>query len=105
VGECIITVDNSKGDLLPNTNVTVRVTTARKNNVLSIPREALHSDGSKHFVFRIVGGRVERAPVEVGLVNLSYAEITSGLSPSDAVVVDAASGAPLSEGIAVKRVD
>ena len=36
VGECIITVDDAKGDLLPNTNVTVKVTVSHLTNVLSI---------------------------------------------------------------------
>jgi HlyD family secretion protein len=105
VGECLITVDNSKGDLLPNTNVSVRVTTGRQDHALSIPREALHSEGEKHFVYRIVDGRAKRTLVEVGLVNLSYAQITGGLSTSDLVIVDTASGAPLTGGAAVKRVD
>ncbi len=37
VGECLITVDDARGDLLPNTNVTVKVTTAEHKNVLSVP--------------------------------------------------------------------
>lgn len=104
VGECIITVDNSNGELLPNTNVSVRVTTDRREHVLSIPREALHSDGSAHFVFRMINGRAVRTPVQIGIVNLSYAEITSGLSPSDSVIVDTANGLPPSDGMAVRRI-
>src|SRR5258707_2963396 len=40
-----ISVDDARGELLPNTNVIVTVTTAQRFNALSIPREALHTDG------------------------------------------------------------
>ena len=65
VGECIITVDDARGDLLPNTNVVVTVTTSQRFNALSIPREALHTDGGD-FVYRVVNGKLVRTPVQVG---------------------------------------
>jgi len=74
VGECVITVDDAKGDLPPNSNVTVFVTEAQHPHVLSIPREALHTDGANYFVFRVVKDALVRTPVQVGkggIVNLS----------------------------------
>ena len=59
VGECISSVDDNDGDMIPNTNVTVTVTEAQRSNVLTIPREALHSEGGRDFVYRIVGGAAE----------------------------------------------
>ncbi len=87
VGECIITVDDSKGDLLPNTNVTVTVTEMQKNHVLTIPREALHTDGASNFVYRIVSGELTRTPVQVDAVNLTRVEIVGGLKVNDLVVL------------------
>src|SRR6185312_4108062 len=58
VGECLITVDDARGDLLPNTNVTVTVTTSQRFNVLSVPREALHTEGVSDFVYRVVDGKL-----------------------------------------------
>jgi HlyD family secretion protein len=104
VGECIITVDNSNGDLLPNTNVMVRVVTDKHLNALSIPREALHTDGPNHFVFRVMDGRTVRTPVNIGIVNLSFAEISSGLATPDVVAVDTLNGTPLSDGLTVRRI-
>ena len=37
VGECLITVDDAHGDLIPNVNVTVYVTTLHRDSVLAIP--------------------------------------------------------------------
>jgi len=105
VGECIITVDDARGDLLPNTNVTVTVTTSQRFNVLSVPREALHTEGMSDFVYRVVDGKLVRTPVVVGAVNLIRVEIVSGLSEKDTVALSALSNRELSNGLAVKAVE
>jgi HlyD family secretion protein len=105
VGECIITVDDAKGDLLPNTNVIVTVTTREDDNVLSVPREALHTDGPQSYVFRIVNNHLVRTLVQVGVVNLTRAEITSGLSVKDVVALNALNNTDLSNGLAIKPVE
>jgi HlyD family secretion protein len=105
VGECIITVDDARGDLLPNTNVIVTVTTAQRFNALSIPREALHTDGGD-FVYRVINGKLVRTPVQVGVAtNLLRAEITGGLTDKDTVALGAINNRELSNGLAVKIVD
>jgi HlyD family secretion protein len=108
VGECLITVDDARGDLLPNTNVTVRVTTARHNNVLSVPREALHTEGSVNFVYKIVNHKLVRTPVEIApnaVVNLTRAEISSGLNEGDVIALGATNEVDLSNGLTVKPVE
>jgi HlyD family secretion protein len=104
VGECIITVDDARGDLLPNTNVVVTVTIAQRTNALSIPREALHTDGGD-FVYRVINNKLVRTPVQPGLVNLTRAEITSGLTEKDTVALSAANNRELSNGLPVKIID
>jgi HlyD family secretion protein len=105
VGECIITVDDAKGDLLPNTNVTVTVTTREDDNVLSVPREALHTDGPQSYVFRVVDNHLVRTPVVAGVVNLTRAEIVSGLTNKDVVALNALNNAELTNGLAIKPVE
>lgn len=102
VGECIITVDDARGDLLPNTNVTVTVTTAQAFNVLSIPREGLHTEGQSNYVYRIVNGKLLRTPVQVGVGNLTRVEITGGLSDKDLVALNAINNRDLVNGLSVK---
>ena len=105
VGESLIGVDDARGDLLPNTNVTVTVTETRRDNVLTVPREALRNDISGNFVYRIVGGHLIRTPVQVGVVNLTAVEITGGLSANEQVVLGpAVSGQDLLNGLEVKPV-
>jgi HlyD family secretion protein len=104
VGECIITVDDARGDLLPNTNVTVTVTVSQRFNVLSIPREALHTEGGD-FVYRVVAGKLVRTPVQIGIANLIRAEILSGLTEKDTVALSATTNRDLSNGLVVKPVE
>jgi HlyD family secretion protein len=104
VGECIITVDDARGELLPNTNVVVTVTTAQRVNVLSIPREALHTEGG-NFVYRVINNKLVRTPVQVGIFNLIRVEITGGLTEKDTVALSALNNRDLSNGLPVKIVE
>jgi HlyD family secretion protein len=102
VGECLITVDDARGDLLPNTNVTVTVTISERHHVLSLPREALRTEGSINFVYRIVDGRLVRTPVQVGDLNLTRVQITGGLNEGDVVALGATTEVELSDNLRVK---
>jgi HlyD family secretion protein len=106
VGEGIITVDDATGDLPPNSNVTVKVIEDTRTHVLSVPREALHTDGSRNFVYTIVDGKLRQTPIEPGLLNNTNVQILSGLSANDIVVLGPADpGQELSNGLAVKPVN
>jgi HlyD family secretion protein len=110
VGECFIDVDDADGVLQPNANVTITVTTAQHLHVLSIPREALHDEGSQHYVFRIVHNKLVRTPVQLGtpakpaIVNLTQVEITGGLVEGDTVALNATTNRELSDGLEVTTV-
>jgi len=102
VGEVIVKVDDVDGQLLPDTNVTVTATTSSESNVLSVPREALHSESGKPYVFKIVGDELHRTPVVTGAVTLTQVAIVSGLSDGDLVATGTTSGQTLQEGIPIK---
>ncbi len=102
VGECLISVDDADGVLLPNTNVTVTVTEVQHENVLSLPREALQTKGTSNSVFRIVGDRLVKTPVMVGLSNNERFEITGGLNEGDLVALGAVTEEEMTDGLRVK---
>lgn len=104
VGECIITVDDAHGDLLPNTNVTVTVTVTTRMNALSIPREALHTDAG-NYVYRIVDGRLVRTSIQLGVVNLTRVEVVSGLTDHDLVALNATTNRDLANGLEVAPIE
>jgi HlyD family secretion protein len=101
VGECLITVDDANGELLPNTNVTVKVTTSRREDVLSVPREALHTLGTSNYVFKIIDGKLAKTAVGVGALNNTRVEITSGLTIGDKVALGAKTDEELTDGLRV----
>jgi HlyD family secretion protein len=104
VGECFITVDDPDGVLQPNANINVTVTTAQHMHVLSVPREALHFDGSQPYVFRVIQNKLVRTPVQLGIVNLTQVEITSGLSEGDTVALNATTNRDLNDGLEITPV-
>lgn len=103
VGETIVDVDGGDGDLLPDTNVTVTVTTASQNNVLTVARDALHVENGKPFVFKVVGDHLVRTPVNVGTSNLILTPILSGLQEGDVVATGTTNGLPLQEGVPIRN--
>ena len=102
VGECFITVDDANGDLKPNANVNVTVTTAQHPHVLSVPREALRFDGAQ--ALRLPHHQEQagtHAGQDRGIINLNEVEITSGLSEGDTVALNATTNRDLTNGLEV----
>jgi HlyD family secretion protein len=78
------------------------VTELSRNDVLSLPREALHTEGMSDFVYKIVDNHLIRAQVQVGVTNLTRFEILAGLNEGDVVALGATTEADLSNGLRVK---
>ncbi|MGO9084350.1 MAG: efflux RND transporter periplasmic adaptor subunit [Candidatus Sulfotelmatobacter sp.] len=104
VGETTCTVDNHDLRLLPNVNVGVTIVAAEHDSVLTMQRDALHSDDSKIFVYQIFNGHLKRQTVEISLQNLTRVEITAGLAEGAEVALSAEESKPLFDGAAVKVV-
>ena len=92
-------------DLLPNTNVNVSVTTQSIYHVLSLPREALRTQGSENYVFLVQNRQLVKRIVQIGSLNLMAVQILSGLNPNDVVALASTSSSiDLSEGLRVRVV-
>jgi HlyD family secretion protein len=104
VGEVLVQIDDSDNGLLPDTNVTVTATISSEPNTLSVPREALHSENGKTYVYRVVKNALQRTYVTTGTINLTQVAILSGLEEGDLVATGSENGQPLQEGIPVKVV-
>lgn len=102
VGEVLVKINDADGTLLPDTNVTVTVITSSEANVLSVPRDALHMENGKTFVYRVVKDELKRTPVTPGTITLTQAAISFGLNEGDWVATGATNGQILQEGVPVK---
>jgi HlyD family secretion protein len=103
VGEVLIDFDGSDEGLMPHTNVTVTVTVSSDANALSMPREALHEQNGKYYVFKVVNGGLKRVTVTIGAPTLTQVPILSGLDDGDTVATGTTNGQPLQEGIPIKE--
>jgi multidrug efflux pump subunit AcrA (membrane-fusion protein) len=94
-----VEVPNPGGALRGNTFVTGRAVGRTVRDALLVPSTALRQAqeavgagrgaGSNTFVYRLRGQSVERAPVNLGLIDESagVAEVIEGLQPGDRVIV------------------
>jgi HlyD family secretion protein len=101
VGEVLLSVDDADGKLLPNTNVKVTVTEQNLEQVLTIPREALHSENGKDYVYLLHGKVLRRQQVKVGARNLTQVQVVSGLVSNATVALSTTNGEPLAERVPV----
>jgi len=107
VGELLCSVENEKLELLPNTNVNVRINSRERLNVLAVPRGSVETLGGLSFVFVVkdsVGKTVlEKRRIQVGIADATNYEVVSGLSMDDTVALPG--DADFRDGMSVKVVN
>lgn len=74
------------GQLKPGMFGRVDVVFDRRENALTIPRDALIEGDGETAVFAVRDGKAVRVPVQVGFVTGSYVEIRAGLAEGEGVV-------------------
>lgn len=87
--DAVFRLDNPEGHLRPGMRAGFSIITGERENVLSVPREALQGSGANRFVFVKhfdLPNAFVKAPVEVGERNENAVEILSGIFPADEVV-------------------
>ncbi len=104
VGETTCIVDNQDFKLLPNINVGVTIVTGEHQNALTVPREAVHLDNSKTFVYEIVNNELQRRDIQTAISNLTQVEIASGVTEKALLALASTNSKPLREGVTVKVV-
>jgi HlyD family secretion protein len=94
VGELLCAVNNDKLELLPNTNVNVRINSRERIGVLSVPRGAVEAEGGRRFVFVVrrsqlgVGkSTLEKREIHVGIADATNYEVVSGLQEDEMVAL------------------
>ncbi len=93
VGEVLCSVDNEKLQLLPNTNVNVRVHLREHANVLAVPRGAVRIEGTRHFAYIVNGGgglessRLQKREIRVGIASATKYEVLGGLQEGETLAL------------------
>ena len=102
VGEVTCVIENGDLTLLPNTNISVAIVIARRENALMVPREAVHQDSQGQYVFQVVNGELVRRDVQTSIANLTRVEVTSGLPDNAVLALGALNMQSLRSGMPVK---
>lgn len=87
--DAVFRLANPDGLLRPGMRAGFSIVTRTRENVLSVPREAVQGSGANRFVFVKhfdLPNAFVKAPVEVGERNEHAVEILSGIFPADEVV-------------------
>jgi RND family efflux transporter MFP subunit len=107
VGELLCSVRNDKLELLPNTNVNVRINLKERLNVLSVTRGAVETENSQRYVFVVQEGvgqsRLERRLIQVGIADATNYEVVSGLREGEVVAIPG--DVELHDGMSVRVVN
>jgi len=97
-----IDLPNPDGRLLPGMYAQVTLELDRRPDALTIPAQALLTEGGEPFVYTVKDGRAVRTPVKIGLDDGVRLEIVQGVGDQDLVVVTGKS--LLSPGALVRTV-
>ena len=84
----LVALDSYEGaeGLLAGSSATVEIIAGKAENAVLVPLEALqHLGGGEYAVFVVENGEPRMRPVEIGLQDLIFAEVRSGLQPGERV--------------------
>ncbi len=82
----------SDADFNAGTSVTITTASRVDHSSLTVPFNAVYFDGEQPFVYVAENGKAVRRDIQSGLSDGDLMSVTSGLSPSDSVVVSWGSG-------------
>lgn len=80
-------VPNPDGTLRPGLFARVALETQSRESAIVVSEDAIVTDASGAFVYRIIDGKAVRTPVSIGQRRYGQAEITQGLAEGDIVIV------------------
>ena len=105
VGEVLCQFENPDRRLLPNVNVNTTIISSNSEQALTIPREAIHEDSGRNYVFILRDHHLHLQDVQIGISNLTRVEVRSGISDADTIAVQSFSPSPMTDGVMVKVVE
>jgi HlyD family secretion protein len=107
VGELLCSVDNEKLELLPNTNVNVRIHSKERVNVVAVPRGAVERESGQSYVFVVISrvGKtmLEKRRIQVGIADATNFEVMGGLQAGEIIALPG--DVDLKDGMVVKVVN
>ncbi|MCC6548086.1 efflux RND transporter periplasmic adaptor subunit [Candidatus Sumerlaeota bacterium] len=85
VFEITIEMDSVDPRLKPGLTARARIVLNRRDNVLTVPLEAITTDDNKHYVYIQDKKKYERREVRIGIANSKSVEIVDGVKDGDVI--------------------
>lgn len=82
-----IELDDPTARLKPGMFARIGIVYERRDGALQIPRTAIVDNEGQSTVFVVEGGKAQQRPIQVGLANAGYVEVTAGLKGAEQVVI------------------
>jgi RND family efflux transporter MFP subunit len=90
-------------NLAVGTPVQVEIDAEQHTNVVLVPAEAIVREGEETAVFVAAGGKAQRRPVVLGIVDKDQAEIKDGVKVGEQVIVHGQAGLPDGAAISIEK--
>ncbi|MDE6911697.1 MAG: hypothetical protein K2P44_14710, partial [Lachnospiraceae bacterium] len=94
-------IDNPDEDIFLGIEAKLKILTAREENVLQTPVEAVNVDSQGEFCYLIENGMLAKKYIETGISSETYIQIKDGLTENQQIVTSSAYGMALEEGMPV----
>lgn len=85
--ETEITLDDGDGALKPGVTAYAEILVQNVEDRIAVPVQTIYAKSGQRYVFKSVGDRVEPVPVKLGAVGAEWAEVESGLSGGESVLL------------------
>jgi len=105
VAEGLARLEPPTDGLVPGMTIDVEVVVDEAANALIVPAEAVSTEGSQSYVFRVDGRHIHKVPVSTGLTSVSDIAIANGIDEGAIVVVGPTAGLVDGMKVATQRRD
>ncbi|MFO7946996.1 MAG: efflux RND transporter periplasmic adaptor subunit [Armatimonadota bacterium] len=85
--DVVIEIDDTHGLLKPDMTATVTIMMEAREDVLTVPNAAIRREGGRRVVYVKDDGKFAPKPVETGLRDSSYTEITGGVQEGQTILI------------------
>lgn len=83
-----VKVDNSNGELTAGMFAKVSLPSENKNNILTVPNEAIKMENNVNYLYIAENGKVKKVSVDTGISNDKVTEISGNIKEGAAVIIE-----------------
>jgi RND family efflux transporter MFP subunit len=83
----IVALPDPANTIFTGSTASVDIATGAVSNVVAVPTSAVQTIGSRRYVLELDNGTLTRKVITVGMVGEEYAQVLSGLTPGQSVVL------------------